>query len=87
MIEKHGAIWTGCDGDNDAKVVSESYSPELEKLFVVYQRRDGMFMPFSYVKQSDPYLSMPVWAHENTKAFLASLQDAQQYLGRYSANS
>ncbi len=87
MIEKHDAIWVDFDDDDAAKVVSEIYSPELDKLFIVYERKDGRYMPFSYVKQPSHQWSMPLWNKENTKVLMGSLEDAKKYLESYGANT
>jgi hypothetical protein len=87
MIEKHHAIWMDVEADNSGTIVSEDYLPELGKLFIVYMRRDGGFMPFSYVKQHDPQYSLPIWSNENTKVLLASLEEAKQYLESFRANT
>jgi hypothetical protein len=87
MIEKHDAIWMDVEEDNCGEIVSEDYSPELGKLFVVYERRDGGFMPFSYVKQHGPQYSLPIWNNENTKVLVASLDEAKHYLESYGANT
>ena len=87
MIEKHNAIWVDFNGDNAAKIVSEIYSPDLDKLFVVYERKDGRYMPFSYVKKPSHQWSMPLWSNENTKVLVASLEEAKNYLVNYGANT
>ena len=87
MSEKHNAIRIDFDDDNSAKIVSEIYSPELDKLFIVYERQDGRYMPFSYVKQHSPQWSMPFWSNENTKALMGSLEEAKRYLENYGANT
>lgn len=87
MSEKHNAIWIDFNDDDSAKIVSEVYSPELDKLFIVYERKDGNYMPFSYTKQRDPQWSMPLWNNENTKVLMSSLGEAKNYLAYYGANT
>lgn len=87
MSEKYGAIWVDFNDDNSAKVVFEIYAVALDKLFIVYERMDGKYMPFSYVKQHSPQWSMPFWSNENTKALMGSLEEAKSYLANYGANT
>lgn len=86
MIEKHNALWIDSNDDDSAKIVREIYSAELDKLFVIYERKDGRYMPFSCVKtDGSPQWSLPFWSHENTKVLTASLEEAENYLVSYGA--
>ena len=85
MNEKHGAIWVDHDNDDSACIVSETHSEGADKLFLIYQRRDGLFMPYSYVKQSSPQWSMPFWTNENAKTVFQTLAEAREFLANYGA--
>jgi hypothetical protein len=87
MAEKYDAIWVDFDNDDCAEIVSEFYSASQDKLFVIYKRKDGMYMPFSYVKKTSPQWSLPFWSSENTKLLLSTLVEAQQYLIAYGAGT
>lgn len=87
MSEKYGALWIDFDNDDSAVIVSELYSESVDKLFVIYKRSDGMYMPFSYIKKSSPQWSLPFWSSENTKLLLSSLVEAQHYLVAYGAGT
>jgi hypothetical protein len=87
MLEKHNAIWVDFNDDNAAKIVHEVYSAELDKLFIVYQRKDGRYMPLVYVKKASHQWSLPFWTNENTKVLTASLEEAKNYLASYGANT
>jgi len=83
MIQKYNAIWVDFNDDNAAEIVSEIYSPKLDKLFIVYERKDGRYMPFSYVKKTSHQWSMPFWSNENTKVLMASFEEAKDYLADF----
>ncbi len=86
MSEKHGAIWIDFHDDNGAKIVLENYEATLDKLFVIYERMDGNYMPFSFVKQHTPQWSTPIWNNENTKVLMNSLEESKSYLTNFYAH-
>ena len=83
MNEKYGAIWVNFDDDDSSEIVEEYFSESLDKIFVVYKRKDGLFMPFSYIKKESAQWSLPFWSNENTKLLVASFNEAREYLVSY----
>ncbi len=87
MKEKYGAIWVDSNHDDSSEIVEEIYSESLDKVFVIYRREDGFFMPFSYVKAESYQWSLPFWVNENTKLLVSSVVEAKEYLKSYSAGT
>ena len=87
MEEKFGAIWIEIEEDGSAKVVFEQYLSEIQKLHLIYQQANGSFLPFSFVKSSDPQWRLPLWVKENEKAILPTIESAKEYLECYTAAS
>ena len=87
MNEKYGAIWINFDDDGSSEIIEEVYSTTLEKIFVIYRRKDQLFMPFSYVKKQSPQWSAPFWSNENTKILMSTLAEAKEYLAAYGAGT
>ena len=83
MEEKYEGIWINTQGDYPSKVVFESYIASIDKLHVIYQKSDGDYLPYSFVKKDDPQWRLPIWSQENDKAMMPTLESAKKYLISY----
>lgn len=87
MEEKYEGIWIDTRGDDSSEVVFENYIAAIDQLHVIYQRADGSYLPYSFVKQSDPQWRLPIWSPENDKAIMPTLESAKEYLISYGARN
>ena len=87
MEEKYEGIWISAQGDDSSKIVFESYIASIDKLHVIYQREDGGYLPYSFIRQNDPQWRLPIWSQENDKAMVPTLESAKEYLTSYGASN
>ena len=87
MDEKYEAIWINVEEDDSVKIVFERYFPNIEKLHVIFEEANGIYLPYSYVKKVDHQWRLPLWSQENEKAMMPTLESAKKYLVSYEANN
>ena len=84
MQGKYQSIWCSTCVDDAANIVFEHYSVDLDKIYIIYKRKDGLYMPFSFVKGAiDHQWSLPFWGEENTKVIFALENQAIEYLSEF----
>ena len=86
MEEKFNGIWISLAENTHLSIVFEEYISTQDKIHVVYQTRDGFYLPYLYIKTDSHQWRLPILSQEKDKTVMPYLESAKNYFASFSEN-